>query len=201
MNIESLTVELQELSFINNPNFNNDPLIEKIDNDTRSIELDTKLEKENLKPQLDLKYNTIFDLGDNQLNPTFTFNDYKYAVGFQYPIRNRKTRGQLRINKSLSLQNELDKIEYLGRLNNKYVGLLYQQEIRNDIVVTSLEKQKNSQLLYDAEQLKFGLGESSVFLINSRERKLLEAQTELVKSYQSLGKIYNELYYLKLGQL
>jgi hypothetical protein len=99
------------------------------------------------------------------------------------------------------LQNELDKIEYLGRLNNKYVGLLYQQEIRNDIVVTSLEKQKNSQLLYDAEQLKFGLGESSVFLINSRERKLLEAQTELVKSYQSLGKIYNELYYLKLGQL
>ena len=201
MDIEGLIVELQELSYINNPDFNNDPLIEKIDNDTESIELDTKLEKENLKPQLDLKYNTIVNLGKDELNPTFTFNDYKYAVGFQYPIRNRKTRGQLRINKSLRLKNEFDKIEYLGRLNNKYVGLLYQQELRNDIVVTSLEKQKNSQLLYDAEQLKFELGESSVFLINSRERKLLEAQTELVKSYQSLGKIYSELYYLKLGQL
>ena len=136
MDIEGLIVELQELSYINNPDFNNDPLIEKIDNDTESIELDTKLEKENLKPQLDLKYNTIVNLGKDELNPTFTFNDYKYAVGFQYPIRNRKTRGQLRINKSLRLQNEFDKIEYLGRLNNKYVGLLYQQELRNDIVVT-----------------------------------------------------------------
>lgn len=201
MYIEGLISELQELSLINNPDFNTDPLIEKIDNDTRSIELDTKLEKENLKPQLDLKYNTIVNLGKDDFNPTFTFNDYKYGVGFQYPIRNRKTKGQLRINKSLTLQNALDKIEYLGRLNNKYVGLLYQRDIRNEIVTTSVEKQKNSQLLYEAEQLKFELGESSVFLMNSRERKLLEAQTELVKSYKSLGKIYSEMYYLKMGQL
>lgn len=201
MTLNQLIIELREMSMLVSPNFNVDPLVAKIDNDTRLIELDTKLERENLKPQLDLKYNTILNLGKDEFDPSFTFNDYKYGVSFQYPILNRKSKGQLRINESLSQQNELDKIEYLGRLNNKYLGLLSLEVIQDDILVVAIEKLGNSQLLYEAELLKFDLGESSVFLLNSRERKLLEAQTELIKSYYSLGMVFSELYYLKMGQI
>lgn len=200
MSIEGLISYLEELSSIINPNFGNDPLIAKIDNEIQSIFLDNRLEKENLKPQLDLKYNTILNLGKDDLDPSFTFNDFKYGVTFQYPILNRKTKGQIRINEALTRQNELDKVEYLGQLNNKFVGLISQETIQDNILEVSVEKLTNSQLLYDAEVLKFNLGESSIFLLNSRERKLLEAQIDVVKSYYSLGMVLSELYYLKLGQ-
>lgn len=200
MALQELTSLLREMSIIVNPDFIEDPLIAKIENEIETINLDTRLEKENLKPQLDLKYNTIINLGKVDLDPTFTLNDYKYGVTFQYPIINRKTKGQIRINEALTEQNALDKVEYLGRLNNKYVGLVSRENIQNNILDVANEKLANSQLLYNAEVLKFSLGESSIFLLNSRERKLLEAQIELIKSYHSLGMVFSELYYLKLGQ-
>ncbi len=200
MAIERLIIYLDKLSNINNPNFGNDPLIAKIDNEILFISLDNRLEKENLKPQLDLKYNTILNVGKDDFDPTFTFNDYKYGVTFQYPILNRKTKGQIKLNEAITRQNELDKVEYLGQLNNKFVGLVSQESIQDNLLEVSVEKLTNSQLLYEAEVLKFNLGESSIFLLNSRERKLLEAQIDLVKSYHSLGMVLSELYYLKLGQ-
>lgn len=200
MKLAGLISELRELAILVDPNFDADPLIAKVDNVIQAIELDSKLERENLKPQLDLKYNTIVSLGKDEFKPSFSFNDYKYGVAFSYPILNRKSRGQLKINEALNSQYELDKLEYLGRLNNKYSGLLAQREVIENLLRVSSEKLSNSQLLYDAERLKFSLGESSVFLLNKRERKLLEAQTDLVKSYYSLGTVFSELYYLKLGQ-
>lgn len=200
MSLQSLVSKLRELSILISPDFNSDPLIAKVDNAIEAIELDTRLEKENLKPQLDLKYNTILNLGKTEFDPSFAINDYKYGVSFQYPLLNRKTRGQLRINQSMTRQSELDKVEYLGQLNNKFDGLLIQQEVQEDLVTVSNEKLRNSQLLYEAETLKFSLGESSVFLLNKRELKLLESQLDLIKSYQSLCKTFSELYYLKMGQ-
>ena len=200
MSLNTLINSLRDMSTIINPNFIADPLIAKIENEIESINLDTRLVKENLKPQLDLKYNTILNLGKEELNPSFTLNDYKYGVTFQYPILNRKTKGQIRINETLTRQSELEKVDYLGRLNNKFVGLLSREIIQNNLLTVANEKLSNSQLLYDAEVLKFNLGESSIFLLNSRERELLEAQIELVKSYYSLGMVFSELYYLKLGQ-
>lgn len=200
MRLVGLVEYLRKLSIMVNPNFISDPLIAKIDNEIKSLELDTKLEKENLKPQLDLKYNTILNLGKAAFDPTFTFNDYKYGVAFKYPIINRKSKGQLRLNQALSSQNEMDRVQYLGQLNNKFIALISQEEIQEDLLFVNIEKLTNSQLLFEAENLKFELGESSVFLLNKRELKLLEAQTDLIKSYTSLGKVFSELYYLKMGQ-
>ena len=192
--------KLREMSLLINPEFVNDPLIMKIDIENESIQLANRLERENLKPQLDLKYNFIVDMGKDNLAPSFSPNDYKYGVGFQYPILNRKSRGEIKLNESIMQQNEFDKLQYLGTLNNKFEGLVSRVDLQDEMLSVVQEKIDNSQLLYEAEQLKFSLGESSVFLLNQRERKLLEARTELVKNYTSLGVILNELYYLKLGQ-
>lgn len=201
MRFEPLIDILREMSMIINPDFKGDPFIAKFDNEIESIELDTKLEKENLKPQLDLKYNAILNLGDDQVNSSFALNDYKYGVAFLYPLLNRKSKGQLQINEALSAQSKLGKIAYLGQLNNKYQGLVASEIIQENLLLVSNEKLKNSEQLYEAERLKFNLGESSVFFLNQRERKLIEAQTDLVKNYFSIGKVLSELYYLKLGQI
>ena len=199
-NFRDVVFRLRELSLLFNPEFNNDPLIMKIDNENASIELATRLERENLKPQLDLKYNFIVNMGKTDLAPSFSLNDYKYGVGFQYPILNRKSKGEIKLNETILLQNELDKLQYIGSLRNKFEGLLARVNLQDEMLSVGLEKIANSQLLYEAEQLKFSLGESSVFLLNQRERKLLEAKIELVKNFSSLGRVLNDLYYLKLGQ-
>jgi outer membrane protein TolC len=47
----------------------------------------------------------------------------------------------------------------------------------------------NYQRLLDAELRKFSIGESSIFLINSRENKLIDAQLKLIKLESSLPKL------------
>ncbi len=60
---------------------------------------------------------------------------------------------------------------------------------RNDLI--NLDKQvilhtsmiDNNKLLLDGEENKFRMGESSLFLVNSREEKLLEVQEKLNQIY------------------
>ncbi len=201
MTIEALVAEVEELSTVINPRLQDDPLIRKIDNQTQSLELNYKLEKENLKPQLDLKYNALINLGKDAWNPSISINDYKYGISFLYPILNRKTKGELRLQESFIAQNDYDKKQYLGKLSATYQSLLLRKTINQEQLLIAQEKLSNSTLLYQAEEIKFDLGESSIFLLNQRERKLLESRLELIKNYSDLSKVLAELYYIRLGQL
>jgi len=199
-NFEYLKNYLDQISIIDTPDFETDPKVRKIQNEIEILELSNRLEKEQLKPQLDLKYNTIANLGKDEFDPSLSLNDYKFGVAFEYPILNRKTKGELKLNNAIIAQNLFDKTQYTETLLNKYIELNQRQVIQLEILFVLGQKIENSQLLYEAESLKFELGESSVFLLNQRERKLLEAQTELIKGYLSIGKVLNDIYYLKLGQ-
>ena len=200
-NIENTINYIDEISLIDQPNFESDPSIRKLDNEIDKLELINRLEKEQLKPQLDLKYNTIVSLGKDEIDPSFSVNDYKYGIAFEYPIRNRKTKGEIRLNQAIIDQNYYDKIQYQESLVNKYVELNRRQIKQEEILEVVEKKINNSQNLYEAETLKFQLGESSIFLINQRETKLLEARTEQIKSLSTIGNLLNSRYYLKLGQI
>jgi len=200
-NLDELLAYLEEVSLIINPDFENDPSIRKFKNKIELLELSNRLEREQLKPQLDLKYNTIVNLGKDDFGPTLNLNDYKYGVSFEYPILNRKSKGEIQLNEALIDQNELDKQQYQETLANKYEELNRRQVVQQNIWNIANQKITNSESLYQAEILKFQLGESSVFLLNQRERKFLEARTELIKSYLALGELLNDMFYLKLGQL
>jgi len=198
--LDDLLRYLEKISFILDPIFNNDPSIRKVENEIEIFELAMRLDKEQLKPQLDLKYNTIVDFGKEDFDPSFSLNDYKFGVSFEYAILNRKTKGEIRLAEAMIDQKSYDSIQYEETLSNKYVELTKRQSIQLEILDVINEKINNSQALYEAEDLKFGLGESSIFLLNQRERKLVEAKTEQIKSYLTIGQLLAERYYLKLGQ-
>jgi outer membrane protein TolC len=182
------------------PIFDQDPLIRKVDNSIDMLNLENRLQREQFKPQLDLKYNTLLNLADRGSDPSFSLNDYKYGVTFMMPILNRKTKGEVRLNEAMIDQNNLDRRHYLATLETKYNALLDVYEVQSEQLITIEEKIQNSTLLYEAEVLKFGIGESSIFLLNQRERKILEANIDLISTTWKLGNLINELYYLKLGQ-
>ena len=199
--ISAVTDILSKEAQVITQDWRQDPLIRKKQIEIDFIDLENRLEREQLKPQLDLKLNTIHNLGDDELAYSYNVNDYKLGATLAVPLRNRKTRGQLKLNKALIDQNELDQNYYLSELQYTYETLYNTQELNLESLKVGTEKVENSQLLYEAERLKFELGESSVFLLNTRERKLLDSERDLIKNIKALGLIYNELYFLKLGQI
>ncbi len=161
--------------------------------DGLSVEKNLKANK--LLPKIDLEYNFLTQTPE--LINSFETHDYKGGLTFRLPLFLRKERGDLKLAK-LKLQDavfELDNAEI--QLRNKIVAIYRELEsfatqnrLINEIV-------SNYITLVAAEERKFSFGESSLFLINSREIKLIEAslkRNELQnKFFTTKGKLFNSL--------
>lgn len=173
-----------------------------------SLEIKERLKLEMLKPRLDVEYNLLangFNFGntnngnEGNLNALLLQN-YKWGVEFSFPLFLRKERGALNLvrveqmqtqfkynNKRLEIQNKVDAI--LQQLNTTYEQILITEGVVN-----------NYQRLLEAENIKFSIGESSIFLLNAREEKLIEAQLKLLKLKAEYLKLEAKLQ-AALGQL
>ena len=71
----------------------------------------------------------------------------------------------------------------------------YQQEVENYNEQISLAEKNldNYEKLLKAEEIRFENGESSIFLINSRENKKIDAQEKLINLKAKVIKSYNKL--------
>jgi outer membrane protein TolC len=165
----------------------NHPEIQKIAIKTRSLELDRSLGREMLKPLVQVNYSWL-SRTDQSVWATQTLDrNYKFGFDFALPLFLRKERGKLGLVKTKLLQNNLDFQQAQRDLNisiqmsaNEMRNLNQQIEMQNAMV-------ENYQKLRNAEIRKFENGESSLFLINSREAKLIESiikQASLVSKFQ-----------------
>jgi outer membrane protein TolC len=108
-------------------------------------------------------------------------NQYKGGVKVKFPLFLRKERGDLKLAKLKLKDVEYEIASTKVTLSNKIDAI--SQEIN------SLERQQgyaNSmvndyQTLLTAEERKFFLGESSIFLVNSRESKLIDSKLKAIK--------------------
>lgn len=156
------------------------------------LEVERRLKQEKRKPILDLSYSLLgngfaFFPAVSDRGPAVLVNDIKWGLSAAYPIPNRKARGDLQITQikiaqtDLELRQKRQSIENKTRQYANELVLLSQQiTLYRDIVT-------NYRALLDAETEKFNLGESSIFLINTREQRWLEAQIKylkLIKEYR-----------------
>lgn len=154
------------------------------------LEVERRFKAEQLKPTLDFEYNFLSeqlaffqgDDGDGQtdLNDVFLQN-YKAGLRFEMPIFLRKERGSLQITDVKIADNQLKLQQKELELGLKLQA--YYNDWRNFYEQTLLYREMvaNYQSLLNAELAKFRIGESSIFLLNSRETKLLEAQIKLLE--------------------
>lgn len=155
------------------PSLENHPKINALENKIQMLDVERKLKANMLLPKIDLGYSY---LSEPSYIDNYRFQDYKVGVNFAFPIFLRKERGSLNMTK-LKLQDaqfdlDLERVQLKNKINAQ------QAEI------TSLEKQKNyiDELVTDyttmlnSEERLFSFGESSIFLINSRENNLVSAQ-------------------------
>ncbi|MBT8288673.1 MAG: TolC family protein [Flavobacteriaceae bacterium] len=152
----------------------NHPKLLALENKYRSLEIDRRLKANMLLPRVDLKYNFLSETP--RVSNSFNTANYKSAVRVAFPLFLRKERGNLKKAK-LKLQDvkfeisatELQLINKINAVQSAITSYVTQTGLNNRMV-------ENYRKMLTAEERKFGLGESSLFLVNSRETKLIEAR-------------------------
>ena len=191
LEIEMLENILNINSFLNNriPSENHPKLLSlqaKID----GLEVERKLNKNNLLPKVDLQYNYLSDDYD-RLN-SFNTTNYKAFVNLSFPLFLRKERGNLKLTNYKIQDAEFEQDITILELTNKLNAIRFEINSLSEQVQIIEEIVIDYETLVSAEERKFSLGESSLFLINSREQKLIDARlkenslfTKQLKSYVS----------------
>ncbi|WP_397446745.1 TolC family protein [Polaribacter sp. R77954] len=168
------------IALFNDANFdlNNHPKIRSLEYKIQSLNIDRKLKMNNLLPKLDVQYNFLTQT-PRQSNSLIVDN-YKAGINFKLPIFLRKERGDLKLAKiklqDAKLENEATKVTIKNKVN------AVQQELESFIVQSNYISTivNDYGTLLKAEERKFFLGESSLFLVNYRESKLIETKLKAI---------------------
>lgn len=179
------------------------PELIDLDRQREQLNIEQRWAREQMLPKLKLEYNFLGN-GWNLMNALpsegqsagvnqLLTQNFKWGVQFEMPILFRKARGKLEQVKVKAAQTELKREQKNISLTNKVKN--YSLELQNLTQQIQLMEEMvgNYRRLLEAEQIKFDIGESSVFLLNSREQKLIESQLKLVKTKSSYLKAWWKL--------
>ncbi|MFV8365089.1 TolC family protein [Flavobacterium sp. XS1P27] len=151
----------------------NHPKINALQSKIDMLNVEKKLKANMLLPKIDVGYSYI---SEPSYIDNYQFEDYKIGLDFYFPLFLRKERGSLKLAKYKVQESEftldLEKVQLTNKINAQKMeieSLLRQKELIKGLV------QDNLTMLNSEERL-FSFGESSLFLINTRENNLVSAQ-------------------------
>lgn len=181
---EGLQVSLDNLA-------NTQPDLQLYQYKLASLEVNRRLKQDKLKPVLQLDYYLLgngFDFVANEngngngvgLGEIFGEN-YKLGATFRLPLFLRKERGDLELARLKIRDNSLQLQQKQLEWGNKVESYFAELENMTGQIDRLESMVNNYQSLLQVETIKFDIGESSIFLLNSRQQKLLEAQLKLAK--------------------
>lgn len=156
-----------DFSITNHPKIN--ALQSKID----ILNVEKKLKANMLLPKIDVGYSY---LSEPSYIDNYQFQDYKIGLDFYFPLFLRKERGSLKLAKYKVQETEfaldLEKVQLSNKISAqrmKIESLQRQKELIKGLV-------KDHLTMLNSEERLFSFGESSLFLINTRENNLVSAQ-------------------------
>jgi outer membrane protein TolC len=155
------------------------------------LEVERQYRANLLLPRLDLSYNY---LSEPSYFDNYRFEDYKIGLNFSLPLFLRKERGGLQLAKLKIQDSRLDLDLERVAIKNKITAhqaeiqsILEQQEILEDLV-------NDYTAMLEAEERLFAFGESSLFLINTRENSLVSARLSRIAMQNRMLVAYAELF-------
>lgn len=166
------TLKTNEL-LVENISIENHPKINSLQSKLDILEVERKLKANSLLPKIDLGYHYLSE--QSAWNNT-NFNNYKVGMNFSFPIFLRKERGGLQLAK-FKIQDtqyslDLERVQLKNKINAQQTEINSLERQRK--LISDLVKDYNTMLT--SEERLFSFGESSIFLINSRENNLVSSQ-------------------------
>jgi outer membrane protein TolC len=159
----------------------------------QQLSTELRLKNEKLKPVVNVNYNLLgegwsfFPSGTPQ-GVSVLANDIKWGMDINYPLLNRKARGDVQLTKikieqtTLELQQKINQVETKVRIYANNV-----QNLRAQVALFR-DMTNNFRALLEAENERFLQGESAVFLIISREQRWLDTVIKGIKLSAELQK-------------
>lgn len=161
----------------------------------RALQIERKLKFQALLPEVDVKYNQLGRNFSKAVNNAFFQNNYRFGLSFALPLRLSEGRGGYQAARLKIEQARLGQSYKLVELQNKVKQ--YYTEWQQTRVQLDMQRRLtgNYLLLQRGEETRFINGESSLFLINSRELKTIEGQQKTIELEAKLQKAKTYLYW------
>lgn len=150
------------------------PKIRSLEYKIRGLEVEKNLKVNQLLPEINLEYNFLTETPDRIAS--FDTQQYKGGLSFRMPLFLRKERGALKMAQFKLQDARLERDNARLSIRNKVSAIRFELASfeRQNMLINNMVA--NYERLLQAEDRKFGFGESSLFLINSRERALIDAR-------------------------
>jgi outer membrane protein TolC len=168
----------------------NHPTLLKINGKMDQLETEYRLNREYLKPQIDLSYNLI----DAPVTPNGEWSapnwneSYKLGVDVYFPIFLRKERGKLAQTGIKIQENDLELKFQNNYITNTILQRIAEIETSKMLVSQFDAIAGNYELLLQAEILNLETGESDLFKINIQQDKFIESRMKYLKTFYNLEK-------------
>ena len=195
--IEDTVDEVLEISGLPLTDFvlENHPKLRSLNFKYEGLLVDKRLKANKLLPKIDVQYNFLTE--DPDIARSFNTAEYKGGFSIAFPLFLRKERGDLNLAKFKlqDLEFEIDNARIA--IQNKVLAIYRELESfeRQNQLIDEIVTDYTTML--NAEERKFSLGESSIFLINSRERSLIDSQLKAIdvqnKYLKTKAKLFNSL--------
>lgn len=173
----------------------NHPKLKSLNYKIEGLEVDRRLKANKLLPTIDLEYNFLSTTPEQ--TETFNTVNYKGGINFSFPLFLRKERGDLKLAKYKVQDAKFDLVTTELKIKNKIKAIYVELESfkNQNILIKDIVSDYNR--LLSAEERKFSFGESSLFLINSREKSFIEAKLKEIevqnKFLNTKAKLFNSL--------
>jgi outer membrane protein TolC len=143
--------------------------------------IEKKLKFQELLPLINFRYNQLgkgYDVLKTATGPLFE-NNFQYGLSLGIPLRLSQGRGEYKKAKLKITETSLQQRQKQWKVENEVKSYFNELvTVKNQIIIQE-KAYKNYQTLQRGEEIRFQTGESSLFLINARENKTLEALQKL----------------------
>ena len=143
-----------------------------------------------------IAYNNFLSNNVTSINPSFSNNNYKFGVSLSFPLFLRNPTNEYKQAKIISQNNNLELLNKTNELSFKINALKKTIDVLAEQLQNAERSAKYSKLLVEAEKLKFANGESTLFMLNTRENKWLEFEIKLAEYKLKFIKAVLNLIYL-----
>ncbi len=182
-------------SLVSSLNINAHPYLSQLKNKLIQLDTDLKMKKDRLKPRLNVQYNPLSEAIGSRTITDYNINNYKWGLEFKMPLFLRKERGDVKLADLKIRDTELDVQQKTNELEAKLNNYIAEwSNTRNQIDAFRLAVNQYRQML-EAERRLFDLGESSLFLINTREQAYIQANVKLTELISKNRVAYYSIWY------
>ena len=175
------------------------PTLVKLGAKNRQLGVEERFRREMLKPKLNLT-GTLISQGNFYQNEVpdyyrFGLDNHKVGFDFAFPLFLRAERGKLQYTRIQIKENALEQQQSQRTIGTQVSTVYNTLKAYERQLALQSQTIVNQRILLRAELAKFELGESTIFLINARESKLIDLRIKQESLRANYEKSRAELYY------